>query len=353
MEIGIIDQDAFSIPIKDFIPNLEVMKISSYYKKNKNIVSLLLNLEDNERYSKLFLRKDNPKSDYYSSLILDKRCSYGGLSFTNGIYAPLEDTIENSIPDISIYDNFFKRNFIGSAAIEKQKRILLNSNFIRLSTDNINCNENFKNYLQTKSHTRVYVYDTNILNIKDSIEVLDSFPFGFYQKVYLIHPIKITSIEEAERLCSKKWYAPQEQIIFSKDLSNKEFKELCKVSKRFSSALNYKLGVDKSNNYGDIFLKNELIKILNRLIYIKIIGAKIKILVNKDIPNENYYHIFKYLDHWIKRGSSKDSFSSHLKKFSKFERNRLIEIAENDSQLRELINVVPNNIKEKGGIWLL
>ena len=107
MYIGIIDQDALLYK-KNFFPNLEVMKISSYHKAKRDIVDFILNMTILDKYSKIYLRK-NIQDNYYPSFVISKdNCDYGGLSFTNNQYIPMTEEIENTVPDFSIYNNYMK-----------------------------------------------------------------------------------------------------------------------------------------------------------------------------------------------------------------------------------------------------
>lgn len=107
MYIGLVDDDLR----EDYrYPNLEIMKLSSYYKKNKDIVELVRDYRQYERYSKIILRK-NLISNNLPTLFLSRvrgKCEYGGYAFTNGIYVPMDDEIEKSLPDATIYDKINK-----------------------------------------------------------------------------------------------------------------------------------------------------------------------------------------------------------------------------------------------------
>ena len=352
MDIAIIDQDAL-YSLKNFYPNLEAMKISFYYKKNRNLVTLLLNPNSNQRYNKIFLRKDNfLNRNQYSSLLLDKRCEYGGLSFTNNIYVPLEEEIENSSFDLSLYSDFFRKIYKGKKSYEYKKRMFYRSSFIRLSTNGIDCSNTFLKDINKNSKSHIYIYDKDILSIKDSIDVLNSIPLEYLQTFSFVYPQYVSTIEDANKICSNTWHNRENKIIFSQNLSDKKFRELCELSKNFKVYLLLQIGKDKYNTYTENYLREEFINSLNRVIYIMTTGAKIKIVVNKNIPNKTYQKFFNYLEYWHTKGSSSQSFLDYIS-ISKVMTKKILDIAEGNRRLKELITVVPKNILNKGGVWLL
>lgn len=188
MYIGLIDDDLRKPP-SNLYPNLEIMKLASYYKKNRDIVELCTNYSKYERYSKIIFRKNHHPEDFPTMLMSKARdrMEYGGLAFSSNIYIPMENDIEKSLPDVTIYDKINIENKNKSKLFKRK----LNKTCIRLQTANdIYC-----------TSKRFLVYD------KDA----------FYQPLYnelskcattieFIFPQEFTSFEEAVR------FAQQENI---------------------------------------------------------------------------------------------------------------------------------------------
>ena len=128
MYIGLVDNDML---VKRWhYPNLELMKLSSFHKKNRDIVELVSDYRECDKYSKVYLRKDTiikPVPTMFLSRYRDK-CEYGGLAFTKGIYIPMEQEIENCTPDVSIYGRIRNKDLILNT--------FLNKELIRLQTSN-------------------------------------------------------------------------------------------------------------------------------------------------------------------------------------------------------------------------
>ena len=91
MSIGIMDADMSSYTLVPF--NLEVMKLSAYYKKKGEIVTLSPSFSP-EKNTKFFYRKDYNDGEFPLNLLTSKNVEYGGLAFSNNVYNPLPLEIE-------------------------------------------------------------------------------------------------------------------------------------------------------------------------------------------------------------------------------------------------------------------
>lgn len=100
MSVGIMDADMATYTLVPF--NLEVMKLSAYYKKKGEIVILSPSFTP-ERNTKFIYRKDYNDGDFPLNLTTSPNVEYGGLAFSNNIYQPLPREIEIMRPDTEIY----------------------------------------------------------------------------------------------------------------------------------------------------------------------------------------------------------------------------------------------------------
>lgn len=100
MSIGIMDADMSAYTLVPF--NLEVMKLSAYYKRKGEIVVLSPSFTP-DRHQQFFYRKDYDDGDYPLGLARISNVQYGGLAFSNNVYKPLPMEIEIMKPDTSIY----------------------------------------------------------------------------------------------------------------------------------------------------------------------------------------------------------------------------------------------------------
>lgn len=99
MSIGLYDID--SATYTHVVFNLELMKLSTYYKKKKEVVVLAPVFEP-ERYSTFIIRKDY-NDGIFDKKIFEPNVQYGGHAFSGGNYISLPEDIELSIPDKQLY----------------------------------------------------------------------------------------------------------------------------------------------------------------------------------------------------------------------------------------------------------
>lgn len=172
MSIGLYDGDLqkyFHCPF-----NLELMKIAAYYKNKNQIVSLSPTFVP-ERYSKFFYRKDYYDGSFPEKLMTSKNVEYGGLAFTQGIYAPMDLAIETTPPDRSIYEKVLKTyfDFKGQEGLRKSYAALTNSQHLRLSLDGKTVWPEFEKQLKDIDSTSAFFFhDTDLGKIENSYEVI-------------------------------------------------------------------------------------------------------------------------------------------------------------------------------------
>ena len=103
MIIGLLDYDL--ITGESRFPNLELMKLSSYYKSRRDTVELIRDCRDFMIYDKIYLRKEEPRGSLPYQLIAEakNKIEYGGRFFSKQ-YKPFMPEIEMAVPDKLLYD---------------------------------------------------------------------------------------------------------------------------------------------------------------------------------------------------------------------------------------------------------
>ena len=187
MYIALMDFDWNTRPQSRRFPNLELMKLSTFHKQNKDIVKYMNDAREWEQFSKVYIRKDKVSDDYPSLLMAKSNCSYGGLGFTNGVYIPLPQEIENCMPDKTIYDTAKKP--IKASALETFNKVIKNEP-IRLQTL-----QNY-DYLADK---KVVIYDTNPLQYDNFEQVYD-----LSSQINFRYPIIFYDFDEAFEFCKRQ-----------------------------------------------------------------------------------------------------------------------------------------------------
>lgn len=114
--IGLLDLDwSLSTSNTFLFPNIEIMKLASYYKIEENQFCRLLTLEDNDLtpYEKIYIF-----SELHSNLNLPpvflrhNDIVFGGSALTNGEYIPFKnELIDYTIPRTAIYKEVLKQKY--------------------------------------------------------------------------------------------------------------------------------------------------------------------------------------------------------------------------------------------------
>ena len=137
--IGLLDYDAqISTSTRIIIPNLEIMKLATYYKLEENKFCRLLDLNDTElsSYDKIYFFSETAGEPQIPPAFLrTNNVIFGGTAFTGGIYQPFKNSIvDYTIARPTIYKEFLKNKYndgvktkvIGHVLDDSYYRIFLN-----------------------------------------------------------------------------------------------------------------------------------------------------------------------------------------------------------------------------------
>ena len=105
VKIGIVDADLIGKKNHRF-PNLACMKISAWYKKQGDIVELLLDYDDIKNYDKVFISKVFTDTYVPNGILNSPFVEYGGTGFYYDKAQPLPYEIEHIMPDYHLYDKW-------------------------------------------------------------------------------------------------------------------------------------------------------------------------------------------------------------------------------------------------------
>lgn len=167
MSYGLYDGDLQFYPQVPFF-NLELMKLSSYYKQKHEIVSLSLDFKPN-MYSHFIIRQDYPFNCTYPTY---PNVEYGGRAFSSTKYKPLPLEIEIMRPDISLYNKVqiphLNKNVVRSA-VNTMRR----AEHIRLSLDEKTIWPDWEKQLRRDSNCfGIIFHDSNLAEIEGAFELI-------------------------------------------------------------------------------------------------------------------------------------------------------------------------------------
>lgn len=131
--IGLLDYDALANQ-KIRYPNLELMKMATYLRRNRQSYRLVVDLDDLDIYSEIYLFQNDSNLDYPTFILKRKNVKWFGLAFTDNVYYEMDREIEICEPNIGIYKLLFKKFLLEDKMTTEQIGYLLNASYVRLST---------------------------------------------------------------------------------------------------------------------------------------------------------------------------------------------------------------------------
>ena len=303
MTIGIHDYDFFHYEY--VVPNLDCARLITYYRNKRQIAVLSPSLNPS-MYTKFILRKE------YNDGIFPQECflpnvTYGGRAFSPEQYKPFLREIEDTIPDMHIYDKYIQYFSPTKKGQELVKRIL-NCAHIRLAPDSIHARsfEELKPYF-VKGISGIFLHDYDISNIDGALDIIlelqNQRPFkeqpGInYYPVGNKFPIRVYNNEDL-----KKWF----QIVTIPNsfcleycglLDDENLNYLCVENSKLARQLYYNI------SYGcyteDQFLKERLPKIFMQTLFLR--RNKVKILLKYEdgfFKIHELESIVKLLNCWL------------------------------------------------------
>ncbi len=209
--IGLLDYDwCVSNKNSVLIPNIEIMKLATYYKTEKNQFCRLLTLEDQELSScdKIYffseLNKNPQIPEHY---LRAKNVFYGGTAFTNGVYIPFEEEIiDYTIPKPFIYKEFLKQKYNDGVKARVISHVLDDTYYRNYA------GENKLPLPAILPRKRVYLYDRDFF-YDDWQETLTKISERSPASIVRIHPIVCRTLTEYFTLRSFQKFSRANEII--------------------------------------------------------------------------------------------------------------------------------------------
>lgn len=214
--IGLLDYDwCSSKSTTSLIPNLEIMKLATYYKieENKYCRLLDLNEESLDSYNKIyfFSESDQPIT-IPENYLRAANVIYGGAALTNGKYIPFENSIiDYTIARPAIYKDFLKQKYQDGVKTKIISHVLDDSYYRMKSGDNV------LPIPPIMPNKRVIIYDTEFF-IPEWKNIIEKIIARKPSSIVLIHPVKCKKISDYFYLRNEKHFARTNSIILDLDI---------------------------------------------------------------------------------------------------------------------------------------
>lgn len=219
--IGFYDLDLFQNPLGS--PNIEIMKLASYYQKEeRQFCRLILPGEtDLDGYEKIYVFSENDEHDRVPLEIRKlNNVIYGGSSFTKGVYVPFENKlIDYSLPSAQIYKNYLSKMLEEGMSYKK-----INS-FLDTCYYRMYAGENKLPIPKIIKNHKIIIYDRKIF-YDDWEGIMDTLAKRNPSTILTIHPIYCNTLTQFFSLKKYIKFSPRNKLILNLDIPFSEFNAL-------------------------------------------------------------------------------------------------------------------------------
>ena len=191
--IGLLDYDyEVSKKASIIIPNIEIMKLATYYKTEENRFCRLLSLdeEDLSNYEKIYFFSESHYPPRIPEIYLrSPQVIYGGTAFTKGKYLPFQnEIIDFTIPKTFIYKESLKQKYDDGVKAKVISQVLDSSYYRYFAREQLPIPP-------VMTNKRVYLYDRDFF-YSNWRETLDKIISKKPSSIIRIHPIICHKLSE-------------------------------------------------------------------------------------------------------------------------------------------------------------
>lgn len=354
MYVGLFDQDLLISP-NTFVPSLELMQYSSYYKREGNVVKMFYNANETDPFDKIILSSNVKSKSFLPKLMMmNPKVEWIGTAFYGAHHRPPKE-IEICESDATIYEAFYEKNKMKFS--NKQRERLgkfLDGAHYRFTHQG----EIIFDYKKVmKEDRKIYLYDENIFSCSDVFWDLKNFnaPAG----IVFLNPQRVENFDDflkAKRDMQKlySYHSNAPAIVYDGELEKKDFVNNQTI---FSSV--YAIGIPnqkKDNESWSDFGFRHFISKGNFYFYSIAQGRKIFIHKNPNIPSDSDgVKLFNHLCFFSRittRSSNLTFFDFLLTRGSGINARELCKKYKSNPSLRRLFFANLNEVY-KSGVWLL
>lgn len=191
--IGLLDLDLCNSTTSSIIlPNVEIMKLATYYRAEENKFCRLLSLneEDLSGYEKIYCFSESHEMPVVpESYLRAPQVEYGGTAFTKGKYIPFENSIiDYTLPKTFIYKDYLKQRYADGVKAKTISRTLDNTYYRCYANERLPIPPIQKN-------KQVFLYDRDFF-FPNWREILTEISERGPSKIMCVHPIECHKLSE-------------------------------------------------------------------------------------------------------------------------------------------------------------
>ena len=282
MSYGLFDADVEKYPYIPFF-NLDLMKLSSYYKKQREIVTLSPFFSPN-MYQHFILRQDFPGYDY--PITKYNNIEYGGRAFNPSKYKPLPIEIEKMKPDTFLYNKIeeqYRVSKMRTSAFRRMKK----AEHLRLSLDGQTIWKDFTSQLRyTNRNVGVIFHDYDLGAIKNSynivIDILKDFNLSRDgQRIGMKFPVQVSTPEDLLKWSAIKPMQHFYSIQYNGIMTMPLIKEYIEVVRNTSSARQSFYNISKNTDYNH-FITQDIVEVYKQVCFLRTNKTYFSLIYDED-----------------------------------------------------------------------
>lgn len=307
MSVGVFDADYTTYTKVVF--NLELMKLSAYYKRKGEIVILAPEFAP-EKHTKFIYWKDYEDGIYPNRLTTTPNVQYGGLAFSNNIYQPLPLEIERMRPDTELYRRA-EASFLSLPGRKKDNELLFNAlmkgEHLRLSLDGKTIWGGYESQLKDIDRAKhIILHDYNLGAIDGSFEIVKDLAsratFKRPTKIGMKFPVQI---QDGDSLLKWASLAKSTSLFFLQYngvIPNDIFMEWVKCCTRNPSPFKIDYNVTPSWYDQNDFITNLLPQIFRQAIILQSYSIDFSLKYDNDFfTDKRWIEVLELIVYFIKR----------------------------------------------------
>lgn len=359
--IGLIDYDLqTSTSTNMLIPNIEIMKLATYYKIEENQFCRLIDLNETElsSYDKIyFFSEQEIQPKVPAQFLRVNNVIFGGTAFTNGIYKPFEnEIIDYTIPRPTIYKEFLKEKY-NEGVKTKVIAHTLDDTYYR--------NYAGKNKLPIPPvlpKKRIILYDKDFF-YSDWEQTMKIFAERKCSSIYRIHPIICHTLTEFFKARSCEKLNRANDFIFDIEIPLQDIYYMLKKYKKYfladitkNASVYIPIGGTLQTN---LQYSRDIVYKLNLLysFWAQDINMKTKYIPPKFGTINPYEEIYQIIEKWSNVGINRKhpySIIDKIPKNKKFNylREQIEQLIKYQPSIKDLFNQTYEGIKERK-VWQL
>lgn len=229
--IGLLDYDWFYPKYRDkLIPNLEIMKLATYYHIEEKKFCRLLSLNEKEltQYSNIYFFSELGSNIQIPPQFLQcNNVTYGGSALTREKYIPFSNSIiDFTIPKPSIYKEFLKQKYQDGAKAKIIAHVLDDSYYRMYASDSI------LPIPPIIPRKRVFIYDRDFFKPKWQ-EIIEEISDRKPSSIIPIHIVYCKKLTDYISFRNQRLIARNADIILDLNIPLEEVHYLFKTYKNF------------------------------------------------------------------------------------------------------------------------